>query len=339
LKAQKVRYEETVAALGDPARTLLVLVARPDRVALLEAVRTSRELGAIGMQNQFLLVNGVFRASDPNDPLAIKLEERGRLALRALPPELSAIPSAEIPMHGYNVVGVEALRDFFRPASPAAVESSTIAVPAIDSLGALIEEIAAALHGLVMVMGKGGVGKTTIAASIAVSLARRGREVHLTTTDPAAHLGETLVSEVAGLKVSRIDAAEEYRRYCDDMLAQKRESLSPDELALLAEELRSPCYEEVAVFHAIARTVAPCSSSDSRPWRSRTRARARVRNEDSSRAIRRVRRSPRPVQRYALSLAGNQWRVRLQTAHTESITGTSTRTPTTVASAAPELGP
>jgi arsenite-transporting ATPase len=255
LKAQKVRYDEAVAALGDPARTLLVLVARPDRVALLEAARTGRELGSVGMRNQFLLVNAVFHASDPSDALAVKLEERGQRALRARPPELRAIPSAEIPMHGYNLVGLEALRGFFRPAVRLPVEHEALEVPALGGLDDLIEEVASAPRGLVMVMGKGGVGKTTIAAAIAVSLARRGREVHLTTTDPAAHLGEMLESEVGGLTVSRIDAEAEYRRYCEDTLAQSRERLGPDELALLAEELRSPCYEEVAVFLAFARIV------------------------------------------------------------------------------------
>jgi arsenite-transporting ATPase len=255
LKAQKARYEKTVAALGDGAQTLLVLVARPERVALIEAERTRRELGALGMQNQFLLLNGVFRAGDPHDALARALEERGQRALRAMPPALRGLPSAEVPMHGFNIVGLPALRDFFSSSPPPEVADDPVEAPAIPGIGGLIDELATAPRGLVMVMGKGGVGKTTIAASISVDLAARGRAVHLTTTDPAAHVAEALESEVPGLKVSRIDPAAELERYRAEMLHKNRERMKPDELALLEEELRSPCYEEVAVFLAFTRIV------------------------------------------------------------------------------------
>lgn len=158
-------------------------------------------------------------------------------------------------MHGFNLVGVDALRAFFGESEGAGDASEPVEAPCIRGLRPLIDEIAAAARGLVMVMGKGGVGKTTVAAAIAVDLAQRGHSVHLTTTDPAAHLSETLPAEVPGLAVTRIDAEVEYRRYREDMLASKRDRLKPEDLALLEEELRSPCYEEVAVFLAFARIV------------------------------------------------------------------------------------
>ena len=203
-------------------------MARPDWVALLGAARTSRELGVVGMQNELLLVNAVLRASDASDPLAIHLEEGGQRALRALPSELRGIPSVKIPMHGYHVIGLEASRGFVRPADGAVAGGrEPLESPVVDRLGTLIDEIARAPRGLVMVSWKGGMGKTTIAASIAVSLARRGRDVHLTTTDPAPNLGETLGSEVAGLKAGRVDPEAEHRADFDDTLARSRKGWGP----------------------------------------------------------------------------------------------------------------
>ncbi len=125
----------------------------------------------------------------------------------------------------------------------------------MPGLGALADELAAAERGLIMVMGKGGVGKTTIAAALAVGLVQRGHSVHLSTTDPAAHLADTLDGELPGLKVSRIDPKVETRRYVDKIMAAKSPQLDAQGQALLLEDLKSPCTEEVAVFHAFSRIV------------------------------------------------------------------------------------
>ena len=106
-----------------------------------------------------------------------------------------------------------------------------------------------------MCMGKGGVGKTTIAAAFAVALAERGHEVHLSTTDPAAHLTETLCGSVENLHVSHIDPAEASRAYRDRVMATKGASLDEQGRANLAEDLRSPCTDEVAVFQAFSHVV------------------------------------------------------------------------------------
>ena len=258
LKTQQARYAEAVAALGDPERTTVILVARPDRVALQEAVRTSEELGALGLRHQRLLLNGVFRATDPGDALAAALEARGQAALAGMPPALRELPRTEVPLRGHNIVGVAALRGLFEPVVagdrnvPAYGSTADIDLPPLEGL---VDEIAAAGHGLVMVMGKGGVGKTSIAAAIAVDLAGRGLPVHLTTTDPAAHLAEALGQRVPGLRVSRIDPVVETAAYRQKVMERSARTTDAARLALLEEDLRSPCTEEVAVFHAFSRLV------------------------------------------------------------------------------------
>lgn len=258
LKTQQARYAASVEALADPLRTTVILVARPDHGAFREAERTAAELGALGLRNQVLLVNGVFHATDADDPLAVALEARGRDALAQMPPILGALPRIDVPLQGRNILGLEALRGLFDPVSAAgrrARSGVAVAAPDIPPLGVLIDEIAAAGHGLVMVMGKGGVGKTTIAAAIAVELAGRGLPIHLTTTDPAAHLMDALGRDVPGLRVSRIDPAAETAAYRQKVIERTERTLDAAGLALLEEDLRSPCTEEVAVFHAFSRLV------------------------------------------------------------------------------------
>lgn len=260
LEAQQTRYQEAVRTLGDAGETTLVLVARPDRVALLEAERTRAELGALGMQNQVLVVNALFRATDRRDPVALAVEERANKALADMPAGLRALRRIDVPMRGFNIVGVPIVRAFL--GEPAGEElrspepgTKSVEWPAMPPLASLIEELAANDHGLIMVMGKGGVGKTTIAAAIATALADRGRPVLLTTTDPAAHVTETLAAAIPRLTVSRIDPIAEARRYRDETYASKAPGLDAEHRALLHEELQSPCYDEIAVFVAFSKIV------------------------------------------------------------------------------------
>jgi arsenite-transporting ATPase len=257
LTTQRARYATAVAALADPARTTLVLVARPELGALREAARSSAELAKLGLRNQTLVVNGVFRATRRDDAVAMALEARGLRALARMPDALRSLPREEVPLYGHNIVGVEALRAFLGPSPPPdAPSESSKTLPKLPPLSALVDEIAADGHGLVLVTGKGGVGKTTVAGAIAVELAARGLAVHLTTTDPAAHVAATLEQDVPGLRVSRIDPKAETEAYIHKAL----ESASPGKdaagLAALEEDLRSPCTEEVAVFHAFSKLLA-----------------------------------------------------------------------------------
>lgn len=257
LKTQRDKYARTVAALADPTLTAIVIVARLDRVALLEAARTSTELRGLGMTNQLLALNAVFHASDARDALAVAFERRGADARSRMPAELRALPQKEVPLRVKNIVGLDALRSLFLPAEaviPAESEPE-LQMPGTASLADLIEELGQSDHGLVMVMGKGGVGKTTVAAAVAIGLAKRGFPIHLTTTDPAQHIHETLQSEMPGLRVSYIDPKQEVKRYREHTLEAARGNLTSEKLALLEEELKSPCYEEIAVFRAFSRIV------------------------------------------------------------------------------------
>ena len=258
LKNQQERYAQALAALSDAERTTLVLVTRPERSALNEAERTRVELEKQGVTNQFLLVNGVFRATDRDDSLAVHLEESGQAALEAMPPGLRELRSSEVPLKPYNLVGIDALASFFAPVEEdftAGAAERGAPVGDFEPLATLADDTATAGHGLVMFMGKGGVGKTTMAAAFAVELASRGLPVHLTTTDPAAHIEGTLAAEVPNLRVSRIDPAAETENYRRKIIERSKDDLDADGLELLEEDLRSPCTEEVAVFHAFSRIV------------------------------------------------------------------------------------
>jgi len=253
------RYAGAVAALSDPQRTRLVLVARAQPIALSEAARTSAELAALGVVEQHLVINGLIpRSEGATDPLARELIDRERKALNDVPESLRTLVHDQISLRDSNVLGVAALRDLLapeiaRPVRPAVADTTQVDM---GHLGDLVDELATKGHGLIMTMGKGGVGKTTIAASLAVSLAQRGLPVHLTTSDPAAHLDQTL-GEVGGLLVqSRIDPVAEREKYKAHVTATRGAGMSPADLAVLAEDLESPCTEEIAVLHAFASIIA-----------------------------------------------------------------------------------
>jgi len=261
LQAQQGLYIASHTALRDAAQTTLVLVARPDRPSLTEAERTRDELSQLGIQNVRLILNGVFRATDTSDAIAVAMEARGLASLETMPGTLHALPRVDVPLLPFGLVGIDALRKMgtseVGPASSEPVDGPAPAnVFAGDSLDALVEEIAARGKGVVMTMGKGGVGKTTVAARIATQLARRGHTVTLTTTDPAAHVEAAARERLPNLAVTRIDPELETRRYTDDVLATAGAGLDAQGRALLEEDLRSPCTEEIAVFRAFAATVA-----------------------------------------------------------------------------------
>jgi arsenite-transporting ATPase len=258
LKMQEVRFKGALDALSDPAKTTVVLVTRPDRGAIAEAARTSLELRELGLNNQRLAINGVFHASDRSDAVARAIEDLGQQALNDLPASLRALPQDRVPLRPFDTVGLPALRALLVPgAGPAALRATPHDgdIDALPGLATLADDLAAAGHGLIMVMGKGGVGKTTVAAALAVGLVQRGKTVHLSTTDPAAHLNGTLDGDLPGLKVSRIDPKVETQRYIDKIMAARSPQLDAQEQALLLEDLQSPCTEEVAVFHAFSRIV------------------------------------------------------------------------------------
>nr|WP_315198782.1 arsenical pump-driving ATPase [uncultured Aquabacterium sp.] len=271
LKMQEGRFNAALQALSNPELTTVVLVARPERGALAEADRTSQELQALGLLSQQLVVNGVFHAQDPADAVARAFEQVGQDALADMPAALRALPQHRVPLRAFDTVGLPALRALLQeeqedqegqpPARAAPPVVDTSALQGLRPLGDLVGELSAAGKGLIMVMGKGGVGKTTVAAALAVGLVQRGHAVHLSTTDPAAHLAMTLEGELPGLTLGRIDPKVETQRYIDKVMATKGRDLSEAERALMLEDLQSPCTEEVAVFHAFSRVVSQSRSA------------------------------------------------------------------------------
>ncbi|TVR62993.1 MAG: arsenical pump-driving ATPase, partial [Gemmatimonadales bacterium] len=299
LSAQRDLYAASNEALRDPTRTTLVLVSRPEEPSLREAERTRAELSEAGVSNVHLILNGIFVARDPSDATAVAMEARGREALDAMPEGLNRLPTTEIPLLPFELLGPESLRSLGTSAAgdapsdqevsdqgpahrgqahrgsvdpgPVGQEPSEVrqGLRQSASMDSLVDDLAARGRGVVMTMGKGGVGKTTVAARIALALAGRGLPVTLTTTDPAAHveaaareLGDReLPAQGSGaqgapdLRIERIDPELETGRYTDEVMATAGKELDEKGRALLEEELRSPCTEEIAVFRAFAETV------------------------------------------------------------------------------------
>ncbi len=258
LEKQRVQYKTAVDALADPKRSRLILIARAQEATLREAARTHMELAELGLLQQYLVINGVLPKNEAvDDALAAAIHKREQFALAQMPKELKRLPFEQVDLKPVNLVGIEALRQLFNDLNgqlPSSIISPAIGL-STPTLSDLVDSIAADGHGLIMLMGKGGVGKTTIAAAVATELARRGEPVHLTTSDPAAHLAETLNGKIAGLTVSRIDPQVETERYRQHVLDTKGAELDAEGRALLEEDLRSPCTEEIAVFQAFSRII------------------------------------------------------------------------------------
>lgn len=257
LEKQKKLYAATVARLSNPHETTVILVSRPERASLREAERTRAELIALGVSNLQRVINGVFVAQAPGDAIADAMSQRAAAALAEMPLGLAALSGATIEFLPKGTVGLEALRAMAHPEElPLPLERSLPSMADLPAgLKSYIDALADIGHGVIMTMGKGGVGKTSVAAAIAFDLAQRGFPVTLSTTDPAAHVAATAEEGTTGLTVTRIDPDQEVRLYTEEVLAKASKSLDAAGLAMLEEDLRSPCTEEIAVFRAFARTV------------------------------------------------------------------------------------
>ena len=257
LEKQREKYNSAVQALSDPNRTRLMLVTRAQASSLREADRTHDELSAIGFKRQYLIVNGVLAQADTKeDPLALAVWRREQAALAAMPDGLKTLPVDSVSLKSFNLVGLAALRQLLAEGAVAS-QDAIVRLPKLQApdLATLVDSLVGEGHGLIMLMGKGGVGKTTIAAAVAVELASRGYPVHLTTSDPAAHLIETLEGSLENLIVSRIEPHAETQRYRKHVMDTKGKELDSQGKALLEEDLRSPCTEEIAVFQAFSRII------------------------------------------------------------------------------------
>ncbi len=253
LEANKQMYINAVETLADPTTTTVILVARPEKTPLLEAKRASEELKDLGVNNQTMIINGVLELDTTEDEIALSLYNKQQQAFHDMPDYLRNITTYYVPLRAYNVYGVKNIRRMLTDDS--VDEKEYVAkINKVQTLGALIEDAYSTRKKVIFTMGKGGVGKSTLAAAIAVGLVEKGVKVHLTTTDPAHHL-KFMLSDSHNLKISHIDETLELEKYKEEVLAKARESMGDADLAYIKEDLRSPCTQEIAVFRAFAEIV------------------------------------------------------------------------------------
>ena len=252
LESKKTIYKQAVETLADGNLTTLILVTRPETAPFKEAARASGELSSLGVRNQMLVINGVL--TEYSDSLSLNLYEKQQTALSVMPDSLQTLPLHMVPLRAYNVTGLKNVRALLNT-DHVTVHTETLNAVHVPTLNHVIDELAASGKRVIFTMGKGGVGKTTIAAAVALGLAKRGEKVHLTTTDPAAHL-KFVLDENCGISMSHIDEAEELKKYQSEVIGKARASgMSDGDIAYVEEDLRSPCTQEIAVFRAFAEIV------------------------------------------------------------------------------------
>lgn len=252
LEDKKEVYKLAVENLADKEKTTLILISRPESSSLIEAERASIELQDIGVNNQLLVVNGVLQEHDDN--LSNQIYDKQQDILKDMPKGLKRLETYEIPLRPYNVTGIENVRAFLN-SGEIKYSDEKLSINNIPTLNNVIEDLYKTSKKVIFTMGKGGVGKTTIAATIALELAKKGKKVHLTTTDPADHL-KFVLEETHGITISKIDEKKELEKYTEEVLSKARETMSDDDIAYIEEDLRSPCTQEIAVFRALAEIVA-----------------------------------------------------------------------------------
>lgn len=251
LEDKKMMYKKAVNTLTDKEQTTLILVSRPEETPLKEAARASSELFQIGIENQLLVMNGMLTSK--SDDLSASLYQKQQTALADIPHNLKAIQTFYVPLRAYNVTGVRHIRSLLTE-NKITSKQIKITLPELPHLREVIEDLYQTKKKVIFTMGKGGVGKTTVAAAIALGLAEKGEKVHLATTDPAAHL-QYVIAETNGITMSHIDEREELKKYQNEVLAKARETMSEEDLSYVEEDLRSPCTQEIAVFRAFAEIV------------------------------------------------------------------------------------
>ena len=250
LEAKKETYKKAVENLSDKSLTTLVLVTRPDKTPLNEVARASKELSEIGIKNQILVINGILENYD--DDLSESIFNKQKLALENMPDMLTEFDTYTIALRSYNITGIESIRNLLKKDQ---INEQKVEVEGkLFNLDDIVSDLVKNNRKVIFTMGKGGVGKTTIASSVALKLSKLGKKVHLATTDPADHI-KFMIDSSSGISMSHIDEKEELKKYQDEILENARKTMSEDDVAYIEEDLRSPCTQEIAVFRAFAELV------------------------------------------------------------------------------------
>ncbi|WP_315166763.1 arsenical pump-driving ATPase [Metaclostridioides mangenotii] len=253
LEDKKEVYKDAVKTLANGDLTTLVLVARPEKATLLEAERASEELKDLGVNNQILVVNGIMENIQENDEISLELYNKQQVALSNIPNGIKDMTNYTVPLRSYNVSGIESIRMMLKEDNPIIV-NDTLDNENSPSINDIINDFYNTDKKVIFTMGKGGVGKTTVASAIALGLAKKGAKVHLTTTDPANHI-KYVMNEHENITISEINEKEELKKYQDEVISKASETMSGDDLEYIKEDLRSPCTQEIAVFRAFAEVV------------------------------------------------------------------------------------
>lgn len=251
LEDKKGMYKDAVANLADKDKTTLILVSKPEKTPLLEAERSSLELSDLGINNQLLIINGVL--DEASDDLSQEIFTKQQNSMENIPHGLKKFRTFTLPLRSYNILGLEKIRAFFHSDNYKTTYTGRKPL-GLKQLDVLIDDLYTTRKKVIFTMGKGGVGKTTVAATIALALARKGAKVNLTSTDPADHL-RYVFEGAENITLSKIDEKQELLNYQEEVLSKARETMSEDDLAYVEEDLRSPCTQEIAVFRAFAEIV------------------------------------------------------------------------------------
>lgn len=249
---KKAIYAKAVAALSNGDLTTLMLVTRPQKASLLEAARAAQELAAIGMTNQQLIINGTLKT--PTDHASQAIFAQQQVDLQQMPAVLKKFAQYEVPLRAYNVTGLNKLHLVLQATQPALATYPPLTnnYPNLDTI---VADLIKTDKKIIFTMGKGGVGKTTVAVQITQKLVAQHKTVHLATTDPADHLDFFKTADPA-VTISHIDEQQVLKDYQAEVLATARQTMKAADVDYVAEDLRSPCTQEIAVFRAFANIVA-----------------------------------------------------------------------------------
>ena len=255
LEDRKEVYKNAVKTLTDKSQTTLFLVSRPEDSPLKEVERSSNELSELGIATQHLIINGVLENYDKDDRISKQIYERQQNALANRSSALLDLTTYIVPLRSYNMTGIDNIRNMLNADVSIANDLPETGKGNFNTIDTVIEDLHKTGKRVIFTMGKGGVGKTTIAGNIARGLAKKGVKVHLTTTDPANHLSY-IETKIEGITVSHIDEKAVLAAYQKNVLDKARETMGDADLSYIEEDLRSPCTQEIAVFNSFAEIVA-----------------------------------------------------------------------------------